>query len=98
MIHRLMIKSFRDATTEAVFNGERPKGFPADIVRVARRKLRYLNAATQLEDLRALPGNRLEALKRDRAGQHSIRVNDKVRVCFTWTSEGPTQVEITDYH
>lgn len=93
-----MIKGFRGATTEAVFNGECPKGFPADIVKVARRKLRYLNAATHLEDLRAPPGNRLEALKGDRAGQHSIRVNDKLRICFTWTSQGPTQVEITDYH
>ncbi len=91
-----MIKSFRGATTEAVFNGECPKGFPAD--KVARRKLRYLNAATQLEDLKAPPGNRLEALKGDRAGQHSIRINDKYRVCFKWTPEGPTQVEITDYH
>lgn len=93
-----MIKSFRDATTEAVYNGEYPKGFPTDIVKVARRKLRYLNAATTLEDLKAPPGNRLEALKGDRAGQHSIRVNDKFRLCFTWAREGPTGVEITDYH
>jgi toxin HigB-1 len=93
-----MIKGFRDATTEAVFHGECPKGFPADIVRIARRKLRYLHAATILEDLKAPPGNRLEALKGDRVGQYSIRVNDKVRVCFTWTKEGPTNVEIVDYH
>lgn len=93
-----MIKSFKDAATEAVFNGVCPKGFPADIFKVARRKLRYLNAAINLEDLKAPPGNRLEALKRDRAGQHSIRINDKYRVCFTWTSEGPIGVEITDYH
>jgi len=93
-----MIRSFRGAITEAVFNGECPKRFPADIVKVARRKLRYLNAATRLEDLKAPPGNRLEALKGDRTGQHSIRINDQFRVCFIWTSEGPMQVEITDYH
>jgi toxin HigB-1 len=67
-------------------------------VRVTRRKLRYLNAATELGDLRAPPGNRLEALKVDRAGQHSIRVNDQFRICFMWTSEGPRDVEFTDYH
>ena len=93
-----MIRSFRDKTTEAVFNGERPKGFPADLVKVARRKLRYLNAAANLSDLRAPPGNRLEALKADRAGQHSIRINDQFRICFVWTPEGPVAVEITDYH
>jgi toxin HigB-1 len=93
-----MIKSFKDAAAEGVFNGECPKGFPADIVKVARRKLRYLSAATTLEDLKAPPGNRLEALKGDRAGQYSIRVNDKFRLCFTWTPEGPIGVEITDYH
>lgn len=93
-----MIKSFLDAVTEAIFNGKCPKRFPADIVRVARRKLRYLHAAIHLEDLKAPPGNRLEALKGDRAGQYSIRVNDKFRVCFTWTREGPTEVEIVDYH
>jgi toxin HigB-1 len=93
-----MIKSFKDAVAEGVFNGECPKGFPADIVKVARRKLRYLSAATTLEDLKAPPGNRLEALKGDRAGQYSIRVNDKFRLCFTWTPEGPIGVEITDYH
>jgi len=93
-----MIKRFKDAVTAAVFNGECPKGFPADIFKVARRKLRYLNAATNLQDLKAPPGNRVEALKGDRAGQHSIRINDKYRVCFTWTPEGPIGVEITDYH
>jgi toxin HigB-1 len=98
MIHKPMIRGFRDPTTEAVFKGECPKGFPADIVRVARRKLRYLHAATILEDLKAPPGNRLEALRADRAGQHSIRVNDKVRICFIWTKEGPIDVEIIDYH
>ena len=87
MIHGSMIKGFKDQTAKAVFDGENPKGFPSDILKVARRKLRYLNAATQLE-----------ALKGDRAGQHSIRINDQFRVCFKWTPEGPTEVEITDYH
>jgi len=92
-----VIRSFRDKITEAVFNGERPKGFPADLVSVARRKLRYLNAACDLGDLRSPPGNHLEKLAGDRAGQHSIRINDQFRVCFVWTSEGPAQVEIVDY-
>lgn len=93
-----MIKTFRDRTTEAVFNGESPKGFPADLVKVARRKLRYLHAADLLVDLRAPPGNRLEALAGDRKGQHSVRINDQFRVCFIWTAQGPTEVEIVDYH
>ena len=93
-----MIKSFRDKNTEAVFNGESSKGFPAHLVKVARRKLRYLNAADDLGDLRSPPGNRLEALVGDRKGQHSIRINDQFRVCFVWTSEGPAEVEIVDYH
>ena len=93
-----MIKTFRDRTTEAVFNGESPKGLPADLVKVARRKLRYLHAADLLVDLRAPPGNRLEALAGDRKGQHSIRINDQFRVCFIWTAQGPTEVEIVDYH
>ena len=93
-----MIRSFRDKTTEAVFNGESPKGFPADLVKVARRKLRYLNAADGLGDLRSPPGNRLEALAGDRKGQHSIRINDQFRVCFVWTAQGPADVEIVDYH
>ncbi|SRR6266567_2368319 len=96
---QLVIRSFRDKTSEAVFNGESPKGFPADLVRVARRKLRYLNAADALGDLRSPPGNnRLEALADDRRGQHSIRINDQFRVCFVWTAEGPAYVEIVDYH
>ena len=71
-----MIRSFKDRATEAVYHGESPKGFPADLVKVARRKLGYLDAAIDLNDLRSPPGNRLEALIKDRAGQHSIRVND----------------------
>jgi toxin HigB-1 len=93
-----VIRSFRDRTTEAVFNGESPKGFPPDLVDVARRKLRYLNAAGDLRDLRSPPGNRLEALAGDRKGQHSIRINDQFRVCFAWTAGGPVDVEIVDYH
>ena len=93
-----MIRSFRDKTAEAVFDGESPKGFPADLVKVARRKLRFLNAADDLRDLRSPPGNRLEALAGDRKGQHSIRINDQFRVCFAWTAEGPVEVEIVDYH
>ena len=93
-----MIRSLRNRATEAVFNGECPKGFPADLVNVARRKLRYLNAAAELNDLGSPPGNRLEALKGDRKGQHSIRINDQFRVCFVWTAEGPAKVEIVDYH
>jgi proteic killer suppression protein len=94
----LVIRSFRDKTSEAVFNGESPKRFPADLVKVARRKLRYLEAAGDLGDLRAPPGNRLEALAGDRKGQYSIRINDQFRVCFVWTPEGAAEVEIVDYH
>ena len=93
-----MIGSFRNKTTAAVFAGESPKGFPAGLVKVARRKLRYLNAAADLADLRSPPGNRLEALAGDRKGQHSIRINDQFRICFVWTKEGPVDVEIVDYH
>jgi proteic killer suppression protein len=87
-----VIRNFRNKTTEAVFNGDSPKGFPADLVKVARRKLRYLNAAGDLGDLRSPPGNRLEGLVGDRKGQHSIRINDQFRVCFVWTMEGPSDV------
>jgi proteic killer suppression protein len=93
-----MIKSFCDKQTEDAFNGIIRKGFPADLIKVVRRKLGYLNAAVLLSDLQAPPGNRLEALKGDRAGQYSIRVNDQFRICFVWTSEGPIDVELTDYH
>ena len=93
-----MIRSFRDKTTEAVFDGEAPKGFSSDLVKVARRKLRYLSAAASLVDLKSPPGNRLESLAGDRKGQHSIRINDQFRICFVWTSQGPADVEIVDYH
>jgi proteic killer suppression protein len=93
-----VIGSFKDDRTRAAFEGEAGKGFPADLLVVTRRKLGYLNAATTLNDLRAPPGNRLEALKGSRAGQYSIRVNDQWRICFVWTAEGPQDVEFVDYH
>jgi proteic killer suppression protein len=93
-----IIRSFKDKTTEAVFNGKCPKGFPPDIFKVARRKLEAVNGAGNLNDLRVLRGNRLEMLRGDREGQYSIRINDQWRVCFRWTVEGPTDVEIVDYH
>lgn len=93
-----MIRSFRDSTTEAIAASKAAKGFPADLVKQAVRKLTMLNYATSLDDLRSSPGNRLEALKGDRKGQHSIRINDQWRICFVWTSAGPEGVEITDYH
>lgn len=98
MIHDIMIKSFRDNLTEAAFNGRALKGFPAQLLKVARRKLAMVNAATSLDDLRSPPNNRLEALTKDRAGQHSIRVNDQFRICFIWTNDGAEQVEFVDYH
>lgn len=93
-----MIKSFGSKVEEAVFNGKCPKGFPADLFKVARRKLHMVDAAANLGDLRSPPGNHLEALSGDRAGQHSIRINDQFRICFRWTDAGAESVEITDYH
>jgi proteic killer suppression protein len=92
-----MILSFKSADTEALANGRRVKRF-ANIESTARRKLRQLQIARLLQDLRVPPGNRLEALRGDRAGQHSIRVNDQFRVCFRWTAAGARDVEIVDYH
>jgi proteic killer suppression protein len=94
----VMIRGFKDAKAQSLFNDEVPKGFPADLVRVTRRKLAYLHAATKLDDLKSPPGNRLEALKADRVGQHSIRINDKYRICFVWTDHGVRDVEVVDYH
>ncbi len=97
-----MIKSFWDRGTEDVFNRRNTKEArrvcPEGIWRVARRKLELLNAAVTLSSLRIPPGNELEALKGNRQGQHSIRINDQFRVCFIWTSDGPERLEITDYH
>jgi proteic killer suppression protein len=81
-----------------VFAGESPKGFPSRILKVARRKLKMVDAAVVLTDLRVPPGNQLEALTGDRRRQHSIRINDQWRICFVWTTEGPTDVEVVDYH
>ena len=91
-----MIRSFRDKGTEAIFKGELVREFQ-NIAAVARRKLRSLHQARSLRDL-SLPGNRLEALKHDRMGQHSIRVNDQYRVCFVWDKGDAYEVEIVDYH
>jgi len=93
-----MIVSFSDKRTAAVFSGRLPKGFPSDLLAVARRKLGYLHAATNLDDLRSPPGNRLEALSGNRAGQHSVRVNDQFRLCFVWRAGHAEHVEIVDYH
>lgn len=92
-----MIRSFRCADTESLSKGTRVSRF-VNIGVVARRKLRQLEIASRLEDLRVPPGNRLEALKARRSGQHSIRVNDQWRVCFRWSDAGADDVEIVDYH
>ena len=92
-----MIRSFRDVETKNIAEGQRSRYLPQGIQRTAARKLAQLHAAIRLTDL-ALPGNHLEALKRDRQGQHSIRINKQWRVCFRWTEEGPEAVEIVDYH
>lgn len=93
-----MIRSFADAEAALIWNGRRSRRLPADIQAVVLRKLRMMNQARALNDLRIPPGNRLEALKRDRAGQHSIRINDQWRICFRWSQGGPSDVEIVDYH
>jgi proteic killer suppression protein len=93
-----MIKGFGDKETEKVFRGEFSKKLPPDIQRTARRKLIYLDEADDLRDLSAPPGNRLEALKGERAGQYSLRINDQWRIGFRWTAPHAYEVEITDYH
>ena len=92
-----MIKSFRCPETRRFFETGRSKRF-SSIATVAARKLAMLDAAQTLEFLRSPPGNRLEALRGDRRGQHSIRINDQWRICFKWTAVGPMNVEIVDYH
>jgi len=92
-----VIVSFRDTDTESLAKGRRARRFQA-VETVARRKLRQLEIAGRLDDLRVPPGNRLERLRGDRGGQHSIRINDQFRVCFRWTEAGATEVEIVDYH
>jgi len=92
-----MIQSFKCKDTEALFEGKSPRKFKA-FMSVAERKLAQLEAAQTLDFLKAPPGNRLEALKGDRKGQHSIRINDQWRICFVWSGVGPVDIEIVDYH
>lgn len=93
----MTIQSFRCADTALLYRGGQPKRF-RNIESVAQRKLQMLDAAQELFDLRAPPGNRLEALSGNRAGQHSIRINVQWRICFLWSPSGPCDVEIIDYH
>ena len=93
-----MIKSFRDRDAERLFRRARVKRFGPDVQRVGLRKLRMLDAAVELDDLRIPPANRLEKLKGDRSGQHSIRINRQWRICFVWRGGGAHEVEIVDYH
>jgi toxin HigB-1 len=94
-----MIRSFRGTFAALILLRRRvPKGFPTDVAKVARRKLVQLNNAATLGDLAAPPGNRLEALRGDLAGKHSIRINDQWRVVFRWSDQKPEEVEIVDYH
>jgi len=93
-----MIESFASDETQKIFLGQISKKLPKDIQRTARRKLIYLDDAEDLQDLLAPPGNRLEKLKGNRAGQHSIRINDQWRICFIWSDNKAKNVEIVDYH
>ena len=93
-----MIRTFGDKETERLFQRESVKKFPPPIRRTALRKLLLLDAAESLDDLRVPPGNRLEKLRGDREGQHSVRVNDQWRVCFRWEAGDAYEVEVTDYH
>jgi len=93
-----MIKSFRSRETEKIWNGVRSKRLPQSIQQIARRKLRMLNNARSLNDLRVPPANRLEALRGNRNGQRSIRINDQWRICFVWMDGDAVNVEIVDYH
>lgn len=97
-----MIQSFGNAGTEDIFDGRNTRAgravCPGALWRLAARKLDRLDSIDYLQELRVPPGNRLEALRGDRLGQHSIRINDQYRICFTWTDAGPQDVEIVDYH
>lgn len=93
-----MIRNFADKEAQTVWEGQASRRLPADIQSVARRKLRMLNNASTLEDLRVPPANRLESLKGDRKGQYSIRINDQWRICFRWKEGEAHDVEIVDYH
>ncbi|MDF1500149.1 MAG: type II toxin-antitoxin system RelE/ParE family toxin [Anaerolineales bacterium] len=93
-----MIKSIRDSETQKIFHRERSRRLPPNIQQTAYHKLRYLNNAKNLNDLRVPPSNRLEELKGDRAGQYSIRINQQWRICFKWKDNDAYEVEIVDYH
>ena len=93
-----MIKTIRDKETAKVFSRQGSRKVPADIQQIAYRKLRYWNNARTLQDLRSPPANRLEKLKGDRVGQHSIQINDRWRICFRWQGNDAYDVEIVDYH
>ncbi|MCI0779108.1 MAG: type II toxin-antitoxin system RelE/ParE family toxin [Chloroflexi bacterium] len=93
-----MIRGFRDRDTESVFRRERSRRLPSTVQRIAQRKLAILHAADSVQDLRVPPGNRLERLSGDREGQHSIRINDRWRICFYWRNGDAHDVEIVDYH
>lgn len=97
-----VIRSFGDQATEDLFNGRNTKAarqrLPRSLWKVATRRLDALDQAEILDDLRVPPGNRLEALRGDRRGQHSVRINDQYRICFRWTESGPVDVEVVDYH
>lgn len=93
-----MITDFHDEETRKIWSGEFSRRLPSQIQQVARRKLRMLNSAQRIEDLRIPPNNRLEALKGNRAGQWCIRINDQWRICFTWTDRQAGRIEICDYH
>ena len=98
----MMIESFANKASEDIFNGinsaEARRLLPRDVWRIAFRKLDQVDSAVKLDDLRIPPGNRLEALKSDRSGQYSIRINEQYRICFEWGSNGAANVEIVDYH
>lgn len=93
-----MILGFRSREAERIWRGDISRKLPRQIQETARRKLRYLNNARTLQDLRIPPANRLEALKGDREGQYSLRINDQWRICFRWTAAGADDVDIIDYH
>jgi len=93
-----VIRSFKDAETQKIYQRERSRKLPSDIQQVALRKLRMINNALNINDLRVPPANRLEKLSGDRVGQYSIRINDQWRICFEWRGSDAFNVEITDYH
>lgn len=97
-----MIRSFADRATEDIFNGKPSpaarRALPGQLTRISLRKLEQIDSAERLDDLRVPPGNRLEALRGERKGQHSISINDQYRICFIWGGSGPEDIEIVDYH